>query len=421
MVEALPFPAYLYNREKVGSLQQVVGLPYDKIPPELKQTYRRRSPYHVVHLIRPESYVQAKELWDLWTQKGILRLYPQPAFYLYTQSYVWEGEVRKRHGVIALVELKEWQDGIYPHENTFSGPKRDRLQLLQTTEVHMGQIFMVYKTSESLLSLWQEITRLPPLMEAEMEELGETHSLWAIDEPEKVQHIQRVLQKSTLFVADGHHRYETALAFAKQKKEELGSQASRFYQFCMATLVDLADPGLTLLPTHRLVHTPTSPSPIQIREKLNHLFHYTTFSSLEAMQKWLAQTESPSLRIGVLTSEEIFGCTPRSEVDWQSFGVDPLLHQVPVAILHQVVLPLLGYQDQQRDEGERISFFRHPHEGWEKIQRGEAKVAFLVSPLSLESFAHVAQSGKRLPQKSTDFYPKMLSGMAFYAPKAMQQ
>ncbi|RME82653.1 MAG: DUF1015 domain-containing protein, partial [Planctomycetota bacterium] len=427
MAQVLPFQGYLYNIEKVGDLSKVLSLPYDKIPSQLREKYLERSPYHFVRLIRPENYERARQLWRDWRDKDIFIQDRKPSFYVYQQEFTLpSGISKKRTGCVGIVELKEFGNGIYPHEITFPGPKEDRFQLLKATHANLGQIFMIYRDSQQKISpLLEEAASTAPFISVYMEDLGETHRLWKIQDPAKVQEISRAFQNLPLYIADGHHRYETALSFYQSQLQKAKSpEQVRPYGYRMATLVNIQDPGLVILPTHRMIRLLRRLSSQEIKEKLSPYFSFHSVASLQEGEIWLEQKQEKikedqkrvKLRFILVLPGERLGLEWKDPAKLGEFGLSEIFWEVPVAVLHKIVLEsLLEHHSSQRDEGHDIGFARSSEEVVEKVEKGVYSLGFLVPSLSIEAFQKVTSHGERLPQKSTDFYPKMLSGMTIYS------
>ncbi|MGH7372140.1 MAG: DUF1015 domain-containing protein, partial [Candidatus Methylomirabilales bacterium] len=266
MARLRAFRGYRYNVEKVGDLGAVVSPPYDVIPDELRPELHRRHPHNAIRLILGEDrtgddagenrYLRARRYFQEWEETGILLREAASAFYVYEQQYPWKrGERRVRTGLIGAVALEEYGARIvFPHERTMPGPKADRLRLMQALPVNLEQIFCFYPgPSGSITDLLRSATRTDPLCDF-VDEAGVRHRLWLLQKPETIARLVTAFRDRPLFIADGHHRYETALTFREEmRRADATGGPEKAYNFVMMTLVSIEDEGLTVLPTHRLI------------------------------------------------------------------------------------------------------------------------------------------------------------------------
>jgi len=428
-----PFRAIRYNPDRIPDLRAVVSQPYDRIDDDLQERYYQLSPYNIVRIIQgkseagdapegPNPYTRARDYLATWQRSGVLAREPGPAFYAYEQVFtVGESEYR-RLGLIAAVQLAEFDEGIVlPHERTHSGPKEDRLRLLTALETHTEQIFMLYPDPENRVNalLRQAIDGQPPDIDVvEIFESGVRQRVWRIAQPDILSAIEREMEpKRNLIIADGHHRYETALTFRNQQRQtNPGAPPDAAFNFVAATLVSMDDPGLIVLPTHReIVHF----DGVAPRELLGRAAEYFTVEPVAGLTGCLSAINShptghafgfyggPQTGFHVLTLRDDdlpFRLIERDRSrEWKALAVS-ILHDV--LLYHVAGVPEHGIEDKSM-----IRYHRDPQAAVDNIDSGRGSYAFFVSPTLIEQIKAVAAHGEKMPQKSTDFYPKVISGL----------
>jgi uncharacterized protein (DUF1015 family) len=397
MADIQPFHGVFYNTHRV-SPADVLTQPYDKINAEMRERYLAASPHNLIRIElgkeqpgdneSSNKYTRAAALYRQWLADGILRRAGKPAFYWLEQSFVPPGGSRTliRKGLIGRVRLSRWEEGhVLPHEHTLSKPKADRMSLLRAVGAQQGQIFMLHPQPIPAPKLGAPLYSL-------VDDYQVTNTLWEIANPATIQSIQSSILPQTLYIADGHHRYETALAF----RDEAGTEASKFV---MATIVDMNDPGLVILPTHRTVANLNGFDPRKFREDLAGSFHI-----------------EPAGGQGIGMADALGQVTLRPKNIKPLFaGKPPLWDTLDVAILHVAILEaLLGIDEQRLREESNVTYWREPEKALEQVRSGKAQLAFFLQPTPVSAVKAVADARSRMPQKSTDFYPKLLSGMVMY-------
>jgi len=415
MAEIQPFHGVLYNTQRVNP-SDVLTQPYDKITPEMRERYLQRSPYNLIRIElgkdetgdtdQRNKYTRAHDLYRSWRNDGILRRSEKLALYYLEQEFAApDGSGTKtRTGLIARVRLHRWDEGVVlPHEHTLSKPKADRIALLRACGSQQGHIFMLYpKPARPVLVR----PAGKPTIEA-VDDYRVTTRVWEITDPATIRAAQEVLSDAKLYIADGHHRYETALAF----RDEAKTEASKFV---MATLVDMSDPGLIVLPTHRAVANLTGFDRQQFAGKLAQQFEITPQPSLPAMLA--AMKVAPHL-IGMHDGTGFAVLRPKNLGALQPMfaGKPPLWDTLDVAILHVAILEaLLGIDEVRLREESNVSYWREPDQAVAQVTSGAAQLAFFLTPTPVLDVKAIADARSRMPQKSTDFYPKLLSGMTIY-------
>ena len=413
MARIFPFQAYRYSRQ-AGALENLVTQPYDKITPAMQARYLELSPSNAVRIIlgprfasdsaTGNVYTRARQYLHEWIQKGILEREPAPSLFAYFQEFpVPEtGERAVRQGFIGLGAVEDYSEGVvHRHEQTLAGPKQDRLELLRHIRAHLGHIFMLYPDPDGQIDgLVEEASQGQPLASV-TDEYQATHRLWRIAEPEQVARIQQLMSEKKLLIADGHHRYETALAFRNEHPELAGAHK------VMMTFVNLHSPGLRILATHRLVQgLPGFRAEDFLRRAAEVSFQLSPVGSLEALKRAWAKEDAGQVRIGAAFhgSELIYLLEtgrPEGELD--------------LKVLHQKLIgEALGIGEDAVREERNLRYIRGLEAAIEEVRRGAAQIALLVEPASIEQVARIAFAGGVMPQKSTDFYPKLLSGLTIY-------
>ncbi len=408
MATIKPFQPYRYSA-KAGDPARLLTQPYDKINPAMQAAYLAASPYNLVRVILGErrasddasgnSYTRAARYLDDWIRDGILARDPSPGLYAYFQEFQVPdtGERALRQGFIGIGKVEDYSAHIvHRHEQTLSGPKKDRLELLRHTRAHFGQIFMLYPDPEgSVDRLLAETAEAAPLLDV-LDDDRARHRLWAIAGPERIAQIQELMAPKKLLIADGHHRYETALAY---RNENPGDAAAGFV---MMTFVNMHSPGLKILATHRVLRNLEGFDSAAFFEKARAAWTVTA-STPDALKAAFRTRKPESVRIGVLTS----GGAYLLEQPRQPGELD-------VPVLHREILGnLLGIGEEAVREEKYIHYVRGIDASVAELQHG-AQVAFLLEPTPIEDMARIAFAGGVMPQKSTDFYPKLLSGVTIY-------
>lgn len=445
MPKIFPFAALTYDPRKVGGLDKVVTQPYDKISDEMRERYYAASPFNLTHIIRGKTlptdndaenvYTRAARYLSEWRASGILHASERPALFAYFQDYEIPGlpGVRKvRKGFIGLGKIEDYSAGVvFPHEQTLSTPKEDRLRLLRATRTHFGQIFMLYSDPEAIVdSLLDPVAADDALIQV-TDEYGAVHTVWRIEDPDLVTEIQRQMADKKLIIADGHHRYETALTFrnecrqaGRQRPEETPG-----YEKVMMTFVNMESSGLTILPAHRLmVNFPNfeMKSFIQRAQELFNLAGFKFFTpdekrdKLEEFRQELREVGQviPTIGLRVAGTSNFYLMKLKSTLNLQELlpGFSERQQKLDVVILHKLILErCLGISEEDVRAERYLRYVREFEAGLEAVDKNEAQMCFFLNPTRIEQVRDIALAGERLPQKSTDFYPKLLSGLTLYS------
>jgi uncharacterized protein (DUF1015 family) len=454
MARLYPFRALRYDPARVN-MEDVVTQPYDKITPAMQQRYYEASPYNLIRVIlgkhepgdddQNNVYTRAAEYLREWRREHILAEESEPAVYGYSQTYTVPGttEVRERRGFIALGHLYDYADKVvYRHEQTFPKHKSDRMALFKATRAYCEQIYMLYSdpafTAEKLIfegSFPNGFDDNPADL-AITDEYGVIHKLWKLTDPNLINLLLTAMADKKLVIADGHHRYETSVAYAKERSAQLKLPLNQpldedeklspghlptpaFPEAAMMmTFVNMDAPGITILPTHRVVNGIENFSSPDFITKASAFFTITEIPDEASAPKLIdSLTHSPGNSFLAVTGDGNYILTPIPE------AIAPLLAGLPskqrqlgVAQLHTVALDhLLGLTEDRIRATGNIQYIRDAAEAVSLVESGEANIAFLIKPITLDQLKDVSLSGEVMPQKSTDFYPKLLSGLAIYA------
>jgi uncharacterized protein (DUF1015 family) len=411
MARIKPFQPYRYSSE-AGKIDDLVTQPYDKISPKMQERYLALSPYNLVRIILGQRFDSdsatenvytrsAKYLQD-WIHRGILKKDVEPGVYGYFQQFDIPGssESLTRKGFIALGGVEDYSEGIvHRHEQTLSGPKKDRRQLLEHTRAHFGQIFMLYPDQECRIdAILDEVAKTGATVTV-TDEYGVIHSLFRISDPAKIGELQSLMSDKKLVIADGHHRYETALAFRDDHPELSGAQ------WVMMTFVNMHSPGLRILPTHRVLTGLKDFDPEKFLDKAKQKFEIRRFDSTEALKQALEHADPDRIRIGLVAqSAKAIYLLER-----------PRAGKLDVDVLHTDILEgLLDISPEEVRDEHYITYVRGLESAVDMVAAGQAELAFLLEATTIQQVADTSFGGGCMPQKSTDFYPKLLTGLTIY-------
>jgi uncharacterized protein (DUF1015 family) len=402
-----PFQPFRY-RAKAGDPATLLTQPYDKISPAMHAKYLAANPYNLVRLILGEKrefdnesdnvYTRAAHYLDQWIREGVLAQDPAPGFYAYSQEFAVpdSGEVLTRQGFIGLGKLEDYSANIvYRHEQTLTGPKKDRRELLDHTRAHFGQIFMLYPDPERAVdAVLSDAEQGEPILDV-LDEFGARHRVWAIADEVQVAAIESLMGFKKLLIADGHHRYETALAYAKDHPEDAAAQ------YVMMTFVNMHAPGLKILASHRVLR---GIDPTGFHERAKQHWSATALQSIDELKRALAVPTPSTVRIGIVTT------AGQHLLERPRVG-----GELDVPVLHRDILEgLLGVSEDAVREEKHIKYVRGIDAAVAEVRESDAEVAFILEPTPIEDMARIAFAGGVMPQKSTDFYPKLLSGVTIY-------
>jgi uncharacterized protein (DUF1015 family) len=420
------FRPYRYNPSTVLDAGAVIAPPYDVISPEKRRALLERDPRNVIQLILPEGdessrYAHADALFREWIAAGTLVREEEPSLYPYAQIFTHPvtGERIERRGLIALLRLSPFSEGkILPHERTLSGPKQDRLKLMLATDANLEAIFGVYRDPEagSGRRLSEAMASGEPLMAATDSD-GVEHTLWRLSDPAMIEGFADDLRDSVVFIVDGHHRYETALDYrriVRERSPELPDGAPA--DWIMIFLAPTSDPGLVILPTHRIIHSLPDFDFADLLARLASAFAVTPVGSREEGLSALAShAETPSFLL--ISGEKMALAVLRDDVSIDDV-VDPSLpaplKRLDVTVLHdQILQRTLGITQEAQAAQSNLLYVKSEDEAFAAAADPKNQLVVVMNPTKLDQVEAVAESGSVMPQKSTYFYPKLASGLLF--------
>jgi uncharacterized protein (DUF1015 family) len=437
MAHIAPFRALRYDPRRVA-VPDVVTQPYDKITKPMQARYYAANPYNLVRIIlgtpdpgdgpRQNAYTRAAEYFSEWRRQGIFLQDSDPSIYRYTQRFKPPGGASEleRRGFIALGKLEDYSASIvFRHEQTFAKPKADRLELLRATRAHFGQIFMLYSDPANEIDGALSVGTAPDIETTD--EYGVLHQVWRIADPSVIGFVAGKMQDKKLIIADGHHRYETALTYRDERRAGAGQTLRdpatpselQPYELAMMTFVNLEAPGLVILPTHRVVHGLPSFSPDNFRDRARAYFSVEEVDpSIDAGRatRILREAGHAGTALLAVTANRAFLVdTPKSLGSEIFEGLSLRQLSLDVVTLHRCLLQgVLGISEEAIRSQENISFVRDAAEALAQVRSGTANIAFLMNPPRIRQVRDIALAGEALPQKTTDFYPKLLSGLTIY-------
>ena len=429
MPKVMPFRGVRYDPGRVGDLARVTAPPYDMISAAEQDELHARDPHNIVRLIlgrerdgggAVDRYATSAACYRRWREEGALLQEAAPSFYLYREDYTAGGRSYERLGLVARVALEEFGGGgAFAHESTMAGPKADRLRLLLACRANFSQIFALYSDPEGEVEgPLVAATAADPLLAFD-DGRGVRHSLWRVDDPGLIGRVAAAMAGRPFIIADGHHRYETALEFRRLMRQDPDTFRES-YDATLMCLVRMESPGLTILPFHRLL---VAPAPERMLERLAAAF------DLEERELPTDRTAYAGAIGGLLGGEPgarpTFGvCRGGGRVTLMTMkpGFDPRslmrpgtsaqLAELDATLLHQAVFEgLLGLDEQALVQAGGIRYFNRPEEAAAEVEAGRGSAVFFLRPTRIDQVWRIATSGQRMPQKSTNFYPKLISGL----------
>jgi uncharacterized protein (DUF1015 family) len=422
VTEIRPFRGLRYDPSAVRP-DDVIAPPYDVVGADDVAALLAQSPYNIAHVESCEStdegYLHAAELLRQWESSGALRRDEEPSYYAYEQRFRVQGTTQTRRVFFARMRIHPHEEGIVrPHEATLSGPKEDRLRLLRATKTNVSPIFGMFADAEGKArAVLEAVAADPPTFEAR-DGRGDEHRLWVIRDPAHIDALIAAVAASPVTIADGHHRYHTALNYLTER--EVAGAVTEGDRYILAGLVAQDEPGLVVLPIHRLIRDADGPD---LRPQLEELYDIEAvdapWSAEGAAELWerVHRAVEDTIAFGVIGLErQTFHLLTARSASAVIEAMPPhwsrASRSLQVLILNETILqPLLGLDAVARAAGERIAFTEDVEEAWTHVDSGEYGLAFLVDTVQVEQIVAVADAGEVLPQKSTFFYPKLATGM----------
>jgi len=416
-MEVSPFRGIRYNQRVVGDLAQVICPPYDVITPEQQRLYYKKSDYNAIRLEFPEPttdrYERAAMTFQQWLKRGVLEYDSVSTFYLHDHQFKYSGKKMVRRGVIARVKLGPWGSGIFPHEETSSKDKSDRLQLVRACRANFSPLFSLYEDCrQKITPILSHVAQEKPLMSlrtgrGNFPDSDEAHSVWAVTDPEIKRKLSELLSSQPIFIADGHHRYETALTYGQERTQEQRLSGKGAFNYVLMELVEFSDAGLVVLPLHRLVRGIAASSLVGLGDRLGDFF---TLESVPLRTgSWHLPVDS---YLGVLGLQvgSLVVLRKRQDVSIEAMipgNRSQAYREFGVSILNHIILDKVLSRAEDLD----VAYSVDLKEAHEQIREGKYQLAFLLHSPGPEMVKAVADARDRMPRKSTYFYPKLPTGL----------
>jgi len=417
LAEVCPFPGIRYSQQKAGNLSSVICPPYDVISPDEQKAYYEKSEYNIVRLEhgialpgdneKDNRHLRARTAFHQWLNERILQADPVPSFYIHEQAFSHNDSKKKRLGFTACVRLEPWESKmVFPHEHTVPGIKSDRLQLMRATAANFSPLFGLYDDPGQKVTklLTGQMARRPIM---EINDSSEVHRVWMANEPEFVQRVSHYLASKPIFIADGHHRYETALAYRDERLEGGWPHGDEAFNFVMMTLVSFSDPGLIALPVHRLVRGISARAMKTLEKRLHDFFEVETVA-LE--MRGVPQVRGATTAVLGLEEGRLVVLRLR-----QSASLDDVMPQersqvykkLDVSILQHLIIDSLA----SAEKGPNVAYTPDADAARKFVESGQFQLAFLLNPVPVTIIKTIAEANDRMPGKSTYFHPKLPTGL----------
>jgi uncharacterized protein (DUF1015 family) len=433
MAEILPFKGLRYNPEKIKDISKVITPPYDVISEKERDDYYQLHPENIIRLILGKDlpgddqsnnkYTRSAEFFNTWRNEEILKEEAEPAIYIYAQEFTLSGKKYVRRGFISLVKLEDFQTGqIYPHEHTLAKPKVDRMNLMKACNSNLSQVFTFFEDEDSEVSnLLHKVSGGDPDIDF-TDIYGVKNLLWVVKDKTVIEELTLQMKDRALFIADGHHRYETALFYRDQIRDNEGTSKSNDNipsDYVMLMCVSMEDPGLQILPTHRLARNIKDLDPEKIKESLSEIFEISDMGndcSTEILMQELgkdAQKHKLAMYMGG-SDKKFYILTLRDEN-----LLDPILSgeysewkYIDTGILHGVIFDrVLGIQAKNISKSESVKYIQGVEDSVTKVNEGVYQIAFFLNPTKIGQIKDIATKRHKMPPKATYFYPKLMTGM----------
>jgi uncharacterized protein (DUF1015 family) len=422
VADILPFHALYFNPARV-SLGSVLSPPYDVISAAQRDELYARDPRNVVRLEysrEVDPYSDAERMLHEWLRNGVLTHDDRPSIYLLCQIFRGRrGEKVRRNGFIALCKLEEPEKRtVLPHEKTFPKPKEDRLKLLARTKAMFSPIFSMYVDPSHLIRrMHDEVSSTPPLLSGELD--GVSHTVWKLSDAARAKKLQEVIKNSQIFIADGHHRYETALEHQRVRRgENPEDDGLEGHDFTLMYFSNMEEEGLVIFPIHRVIRRLRDFDAQVFLDELSRRFDVQQFESGDLLVHALAERGRLSFGIAIANERKYHLASLRNAREVDELVTSQLpkeLKQLDVVLLHEYLIPrLLNTEGEPPADQFQIEFVKDESEALASVNRGEAQAAFLLNPTPVKQVKEVALAGLTMPQKTTYFYPKLPAGLVMY-------
>lgn len=421
MAEIKPFNGVLYNKDKISSFKDVVAPPYDVISDDMREELYNSSEYNVIRLILGKSletdtpdnnkYKRAGRFFRNWNEEGVLSRDEQPAFYIYRQEYEFGGKKLSRIGFLGLMKIEDpGKDTILPHEHTLSKPKEDRMNLIKEVKANLSPIFTLFYDNSGNVNEILNKTASGQDALIDIDEGTQSHKLWRLTGAEDIEAIKRVISRGGVFIADGHHRYEVARQYKKLRQSENGYDGSADH--VLVYFADMADTdNLTVMGTHRALKDIQGLDEDVIISRLGEYFDIIECPSLDVMSEKLENLIDEGNAFGFFGGSRYIVIKPKDKEALKSLIKEDRAEawkDLDVSILHAAVMDtILGLENKEGN----ITYVRDAEDAVKLVNEGTHKAAFIMNPTKVSQMKAVAELGEMMPQKSTYFYPKLLTGL----------
>lgn len=405
MADIIPFKGTLYDPEKIGDISKVTAPPYDVISPDEQKALYDSDPRNIIRVLfgmdmpgddpKENKYTRAARSLKEWQGEGALKKDQEDSIYIYLQGFSIEGEMKQRLGFIALLKLEDFDtktSSVYPHENTLLAPKEDRSRLINSIEANLGPIFALFADEDmSIDNILARETKSDPIIDI-VDLHGIRNKLWRVSDKATTREIVRLIKEKKLFIADGHHRYEVGLAFSKTKKDPK-------YGYTLAYFTDLYADGIVVLPVHRLISGASKDSLSSLVRDLQNVFSVKKFDSKENARQFLMDAGKDEKRFVMYDGNGFTGLNLDKK------------DSLDVAVLHDFVIAPLQKKIEAGGGKISIDFTKDMDYAINEVAQGRHSVSMMLNPTKITQIRDMAFAGKRMPQKSTYFYPKVLTGL----------
>ncbi len=430
MANLKPFKGIRYNPEKVGDIATVISQPYDRVRHGLQDKYYDLNEHNVVRMIKGKEfesdnesenvYTRANAFLQKWLAEGVLQHEEKPALYIYHQEFTLNGVAVVRKALIGALELARFEEGVVlPHEKTHDGPKMDRLNLTRATEAYYGNIFILYPDVENKVDsvLDAAIQRDPDVDVRELFEKDVRQKLWVVTDEDVLAAVQaEMAPKKGLIIADGHHRYETAIAYRDEQREKYpDAPADAAFNYLLVALVSMSNPGLTILPTHRLIFDYNQMSASEILAKAAEYFEIEEVTDRAALEVKMDAAIGETGRFGMVTKTGVYALELKSAAVMEKLAPSRTQswQTLDASILHKLLLEhIMGISEETIDAKKGVEYLREPDLGYERVAAEDTAFLFIVNATRMEQITACTADDEKMPQKSTDFYPKVVTGLA---------
>ena len=416
MASIKPFNGLLYNTKKAGPPEKLIAPPYDIISPREEKALTGRSKYNIAHIILPESrkgdtssnnkYTRTAALFERWLEEGVLTHNGSDAVYLYSQSYGYKGKRREGIGFITLIKLEEPHKGIvFPHEHIHSAPKKDRFNLIKEVGANLSPIFSLFPDTGGIIrGMKRRYLKAKPF--ADISYGGIRHKLWIVNDPVLIKEAVSGLSSKKIFIVDGHHRYQAALE-VKKYKEKSGDRSGR-YDHVMSYLADFDERSLLIFPFHRMISGPSARGLKGLSDRLSKYFNIIEKKDLEALMSSMKGAGRGCYKFGLCYKRAFYLLGLKKAHRPRPGGRK--WKMLDAAVFDDIILRrTLGISN--RKKAEHVSYSKDEALVSESVSKGKADMGFLLNPVRMDDIRKIATAGEKMPQKSTYFYPKLLTGL----------